>query len=791
MAAKQGLSAQWSQASEDAKRALSLRTKSSWFSNLNTTCTIKSAPPRSPEVLSLLATKSGFLLKRNEQHVWQSRWCCVVPHMFLYYFDADIGDNNNGTGTGTGTGHPNNNNKIPSIELQQELNSVINAGNRKTTAPRSSLNLFGTVAPATNMTSSSSSNNNNNNNNNAHGIPEDAAAASSTDNKFSTLQPAGIIDLECYNSVHRSPANPMILELAGDDSVNPDLRSFYFFDDDDGDDNWQQALLGGRHNSLVDERDAYRQVCDGFSQQLQQLHSDLDSAEKKTEHSNEECYRIRSSQEEVRRKCFALIQEALERGTTVGRNAQPRRSFRTDLETVRQQDMGLVPAVQLISDFCAVLEESCTSLQEQVNDREQQLRSAQDGDHLQSKELDSLLKQKEITWLSEKEELQKQVQRLEKQLQVSQKSCKDAQQDVSAQKMEFTMYLSSSKSKMMELQAHKKILKKEVIVMRQKFDEVGSELSLQKHHSKISQTEVEQERRKAGLLERYVEKMESQVKVQQNMMELMSQTCETASRASGSQYGGRPFQNGSPSYNNNQGSYDNNNNNNNNNNNQGGGSSPYGGGYKEEPQHDVVVVNTSNGDDHHHGDETHSVMLRKAMADDDNKSHMSELTEDRTQKHFFTATEASDRSRLPPTYIDAHPKLDTISASAGSRSVAPKLSVAQRARLGADKGSPVRIRAPHPLVHTKSNSSQSSFLNSLGKSLTDALDNSVLGLPDPELSPPSSSSSEEEEDDLDDENEQPISETGSVSLAQRQHMQRAKQIAFLQEQGLLKSRSGV
>lgn len=91
MAAKQGLTAQLSQAGEDAKRAVLSRTVGTshgWFSNLNTVCTIKSAPPKSPEVLELLSTKSGWLFKRNEQHVWQARWCCVVPHMFLYYFDA-------------------------------------------------------------------------------------------------------------------------------------------------------------------------------------------------------------------------------------------------------------------------------------------------------------------------------------------------------------------------------------------------------------------------------------------------------------------------------------------------------------------------------------------------------------------------------------------------------------------------------------------------------------------------------------------------------------------------------
>ena len=44
-----------SQATDDAKRAMIARAPTaivghSWLSNLNTTCTIKSAPPRSPEV---------------------------------------------------------------------------------------------------------------------------------------------------------------------------------------------------------------------------------------------------------------------------------------------------------------------------------------------------------------------------------------------------------------------------------------------------------------------------------------------------------------------------------------------------------------------------------------------------------------------------------------------------------------------------------------------------------------------------------------------------------------------
>jgi hypothetical protein len=38
--------------------------------------------------MSMLGTKCGWLAKRNEQRVWQKRWCVVVPHTFLYYFEA-------------------------------------------------------------------------------------------------------------------------------------------------------------------------------------------------------------------------------------------------------------------------------------------------------------------------------------------------------------------------------------------------------------------------------------------------------------------------------------------------------------------------------------------------------------------------------------------------------------------------------------------------------------------------------------------------------------------------------
>ncbi len=815
MAAKQGLSAQISQASEDAKRAVLYRTSltnSLWFSNLNTTCTIKSAPPRTPDVLGLLATKSGWLFKRNEQHVWQPRYCCVVPHTFLYYFDA----------------HPSQTCQIPSLtpKQQEELNQAVKQGYGKRGAlkqhhPRSSLYAVLGHHPSQN--------------------PMEKENEVVSDQAQSTLQPAGIIDLECYTTIHRNDQNQLLMELAGDESVNPDLRSFYFcaHNDEEGEE-WNQALLSNRHSSLVDEKDAYRQVCDGFAQQLQVLHSDLEMAQSQAESQQEEMYRVRCQMEDMRRNCLRLVSDTLERGEGT---VPAKKAYRTDLETIQAQDLGILAAVQLLCDYTRVLEETCRDSGSTIQQLETQLQSKQEGDFTRVQQLEEELakfkgemKQQQNSWQAQVETVtQKYIQ--------GQKELQDVQKDLASQRMETTMYQSSTRTKISELQSHKKILKKEVIELRKKLEEAHSQLDLFKHKESSVKMEVEQERQKAKLLEKYVEKMESQVKVQQNMMEMMS--------AAGSQYGG--------------------------------GGSIYGdnasyhpidvamsvspsaaqrsisrayipGGRREygniivntpssvHPDEEEVdqIVHAEDDDDDEEDEISRSRKERMPPAatskrspshrrniDDDAKSHMSELTEDRTQKQFdaayfihqqqqkenahYRAIGASPRNMQhhalmggPPSIIiggvseersekgstssqpSVAPKLDTIMSahsstrprnegsryndlappkpqtprrdrdtgdslsvsSMGSRS---KLSVAQRARLEADRQStPVRVRVTNgnmatagvnknnntplrgrltPNPQSSNNSiSGGSFLSNLGKKLESALDSSILGV---------------------------------------------------------------
>jgi hypothetical protein len=841
MATKQGLSAQISQASEDAKRAVLERTSltnSLWFSNLNTTCTIKSAPPRTPDVLGLLSVKSGWLLKRNEQHVWQARYCCVVPHTFLYYFDA----------------HPTSQSELPSLNPKQQefLNKAVRQGYGKRGAlkqqqPRSSLyHVLGTGTSAT--------------------VPPPA----DENQEATSLQPAGIIDLECYTTIHRNSQNQSLLELAGDDSVNPDLRSFYFSanNQDEGEE-WTQALLGQRHSALSDEKEAYRQVCDGFAQQLQELHTDMDNAQKRAESHQDEMYRVRSQMEEIRRNCLRLVQDTMERneGTIAAKKV-----YKTDLETIQGQDLGIQAAVQLLCDYTRVMEDTVRDNADNVNELKKQQEQKQEGDQSKVEQLSRELEELKTEMKKQQAGYHIQVDTLQAKYSQAQKECQDVQKDLASQKMEVTMFQSSTRTKVTELQTHKKILKKEVIELRKNIEEANSELDLYKHKESGAKLEVEQERQKAKLLERYVEKVESQVMVQQNMMEMMSQA--------GSVYGGSaafnqeaptasPKQVGRPASNNSSKSFN--------------------------RDYANLIVNTPSSvqqDDHYDDDDNdndfggqggypmpysnskRSASRGRTKNDDDDKSHMSELTEDRTQRQFdqvltlqqhaaLRAMAASSPRSLPPTQhnfpamigvSDEYegegkknvPKLDTISSvqsslrrtSAAPRKDIPryeakplmtrnasdagsisslgsksKMSVAQRARIEADnRGStPVRIRLNQPTTPTRGNaaarrdspqnvssnqSATGSFFSGIGKRLEDGIDNIMFG--DDDKSYQSTDVGTDIGTDIGtDVTEEKKTDTAhqagvataaklkGLTLAERQQLQRDRQMKFLKHQGLI------
>jgi len=786
----------------------------------------------------MLATKSGWLYKRNEQHVWQARWCCVVPHMFLYYFDANIG-------VGPGDA-PNKLQQNPPSEKQEAWNSAVQNGygNRRQHEKRSSYNLFNQSSSAVQQKPDVAGGDIA-----EHQEPEaTAAAAATTDStKYATLQPSGIIDLECYTSLHRSSENELVLELAGDDQVNKDLRPFYFCaaDDEEGE-SWASALLNDRHAALVDECDAYKQVCDGFAQQLQMLHSDLDQAQMVASEAQDELYRVRSQQEDHRRLNWRTMEEAMLPPSACADIESKRSAFRSDIDKVRGQDLGVQAAMQMLLEYTKGLEEAYAQLDEEKKRLESDLKESGQSDQARVADLSSELVSMNRKYEQEKEQWENQVETATAKYIQSQKELQDVKRDLSSTKMEITMFQTQQKNKISELQQHKKILKKEVIELRTKLENANSELSAVSHRQEQIHLQTEQERQKSALLERYVEKIESQVKVQQNMMEMMS--------ANGSVYGGAsagPF---------------------------GDHSHASGPGRRS-----VVYVRTEEGDQDEEGDDDDglgpiSSERRRANTnpDDDNRSHVSELTEDRTQRHFEvmhrdfqsngdfgSSNLRSQRSKLqitsprnaPPSFIigvktgndtesdhqggPATPsdRPGVSSASTGPNGLPPrafakgrdsmsttsekKLSVAERARMAADRQStPVKVRIDDNMVKAVEEAKrqqESPFASLTGtspmsrnndSSVVRRVGEALMGRPDDIFSDDDDGTSiystrvtdytevthstrgDVEEKKMSDTHSAAGSATQSVSnlsLAERSELQRQMQIKFLKERGLVKA----
>jgi hypothetical protein len=538
MAAKQGLTAHISQASEDARRAVLSRAPNAikshtWLSNLNTTCTIKSAPPRTPEVMALLSNKSGWLVKRNEQQVWQRRWCCVVPHTFLYYFEAEPaqeeGEDDDGTREGFSGGGVYTSSLV--VENQDQLNDAVRDG-CKGRDGRDSTPLKG--RDANTMYSPPSG---------EKLIPARVRGPTTTSGN---LSPAGIIDLECYSVVNRSSRNELVFELTGDEITNPDLRSFYFQAGSIEDcEMWTNALLSDRHSALKDEREAYRQVCESFQLQLQNLSDMIDEAEGKTSQAETQLYNVRSGAEKFRSQVVSIVREALDQKCWIAdknmdkeaesnieklvQHLEKSRLFFLDQidEVISCENLGTAKntgalITQILADYLTTVVGSYTEIGVIVKSMEHKLSRSAGVDKAAVTDMRLKLERVEAEKDEETNQYKAKIATMTAQMEELQKANEEMENQMKTQRVEFSMFQSQAKSKLKELSQHKKILKKEVIELRKKNDEVGSERDAAFHITDGHKVQVETEKEKNIMLEKYIEKMENQVAVQQNMMEMIS-----------------------------------------------------------------------------------------------------------------------------------------------------------------------------------------------------------------------------------------------------------------------------
>jgi len=554
----------------------------------------------------MLSSKCGWLVKRNEQHVWQKRWCCVVPHTFLYYFEAspEVKTDDDGNYEVWSGGGINLNAAavvVPFQNVDQEaLNAAVKDGYDEDLDPhggggggvggaRMSLypslpNIMGGGNAGDHL-------------DNDHGVLSGGVVEwdpdgtpinkgeNSTTYQFasSNLQPVGIIDLECYSVVNRSKLNPTVLELAGDSITNPDLRSFYFqsatVDDAEC---WTKALLTERHQSLKDETEAYRQVCESFPLQLSNFSEMINEAEAKAENMEKEAYAVRCSAEEGRRKVVAAVREMLERKCweTEGSRSQQqhegdlfgdalggggvggaksademkvsssdaekslldsvldshfekletnRAAFLRELEAALASPTSVatsnvVPPVQSLVDYTSAIVASFGDLRNQLQKYETDLVHSVKQDQTQLEALKGDIQGRDEKLADAQKEHDRITSELEAELEASRREMEQLSKQLEAQRMEFGMYQNATKTKLSELQQHKKILKKEVIEMRKKIDESESESTSVAHEYGKVKSKYQTQKEKNVMLARYIDRLEKQVGVQQNMMEMMSQT---------------------------------------------------------------------------------------------------------------------------------------------------------------------------------------------------------------------------------------------------------------------------
>ena len=192
---------------------------------------------------------------------------------------------------------------------------------------------------------------------------------------------------------------------------------------------------------------------------------------------------------------------------------------------------GVLPAMRLLADYVSSVVTSYASLGDEVHKAEKQLSSVATVD---KSSLDAMqAKYDQLECKSDEKEVayQKRIAELEDELKSLQESHAEVENHLQQSRMEFTMYQSQSKAKMGETSQHKKILKKEVIELRKRIEDIGSDHDAAQHEADRLRTDLETERQRNATLERYIERIEKQLNNQQNMcemiMETMSQTGST------------------------------------------------------------------------------------------------------------------------------------------------------------------------------------------------------------------------------------------------------------------------
>jgi len=318
------------------------------------TLTIKGSPTKDAITTSGLATRSGYLMKRNEQGQYHRRFVCTVPHMFLYYYDNEMADG-----------------------------------------------------------------------------------------------PRGIIDLELYTKIEIEADNETIKLSTQEDGSHP-----YYLQLKDADalSEWVASFLRDRYNIIREERDAYRQLQDHFtgemevssraaktsSQDMERLYNDVFEAKKATE----ETVRFIATALSI----IGISEEEMRKLSTPAQHGTALAKYIRDF--IQSNDQKLVDQKE---DF----DKDIISYEERVGRLDEQVLSEQHA-----------RKQMELRCLQEKKEAERQVREALAQMEQTQL---DMSMAVAAK--------AAAESKAAQLSEQKKVLVKEVKQGRKKNEELNDTIS--------------------------------------------------------------------------------------------------------------------------------------------------------------------------------------------------------------------------------------------------------------------------------------------------------------------------
>lgn len=247
-----------------------------------TTLTVKATPNKDAISVASIASKTGYLMKRNEQGQFHRRFVCTVPHMFLYYFDNEMADT-----------------------------------------------------------------------------------------------PRGIIDLDLFTKIEIEPDNETV-KLSTQEDVG--LRPYYLqLKDPDLLSEWVASLLRDRYNIIKEERDAYRQLQDHFTGEMEVSNRQAKNSSQDMERLYKDVMDARSETEEAVRhiaKALSIIgisEEEMRRLSTTAEHGDALASFLRDF--IQSSDQKLTDEKEEHQKEIAEYEERLSKLDQQI-DSEQEARKS-------------------------------------------------------------------------------------------------------------------------------------------------------------------------------------------------------------------------------------------------------------------------------------------------------------------------------------------------------------------------------------------------------------------------------